>query len=191
MKIFLRQIAQLIKDAYFSDFDVTIPDLAERFNVDKKCIQNFAAGQKWGATRITIRDLHWITITEKLKTLEDPAAKLGVLRLEIREIEKRLQHERMLANLKRNIELHLEPTITHEGNEVPVAVDTVAKLGPVLVKTIEHELREQGHEQFVKDSRAKAVNNPAHQEDDESGILSALEAVDTARQTQEPESEGA
>lgn len=168
-----------MEEAYMLDYAKSIQDIAIRFQVSPESLWRFASKQSWKKKRDAFIQEKSGEIREKIQkaigTTRDEAAEREILR----QLLTKYKHEMMFRAMDRAITAHLDSHIDEEtGSETPPAVDTISKLGPILIKRAEHELRKQGHAEFTQNNRSKPDADPSDPPVDGGEVSNALQRLE-------------
>ena len=168
-----------MKEWFLLNYAKTIQDVALHFRVSYESLRKFAANGNWMKERQAFLNEKSQTIRDKigaeLGTTQDEAAEREILR----QLLIKYRHEVMFRLMDDAITSHLVPHAnTETGNITPAAVDTIQKLGPILIKRAEHELRKQGHAEFTQNNRAKPDADSSDPPVDTGEVSNALQRLE-------------
>lgn len=168
-----------MEEHFMLDYRMNLGDIAAHYDVSPDSLRRFAANGRWCAKREAF-------LQQKSQEIRDSiASELGtdnnasVEREMIRRLLNKYRHELMLQSLDRAIGAHLEGGVNEDtGVFIPPAVDSIAKVGPILIKRVEHELRKQGHAEFTQNNRAKPSEDSGNPPVDDGQVSDALSKLE-------------
>lgn len=164
---------------YMLNYTKTLVDCAMHFKVNYDSLRKFAQKGNWTKRRDEFFREKSADIKEKIRkelnTDQPTAIELEILR----QLFVKHRHSMAFKAMDAAIVAHFTPHADEsDGSVTPVAVDTIAKLGPVLIKRAEHELRKQSHAEFTQNNRAKPAEDSSDPPVDDGAVSNALQRLE-------------
>lgn len=182
--VLTQELAFYIKQEYLTCFEMSLQDLADKYNVSHGALTNLCYNQNWNAIRSAVKKKGIVKMQDVLADPGSPEHLALVEHAASWHLAKLVRHDQLLDALATGISAHIN-SHDEDGNRIVPPVDTLQKLGPVAIKVIERERKSMG-----LDNEASANRRPAA-EDDSARKAVIVDAVSDAlgRLERQPASE--
>lgn len=133
------ELIQHIKREYLASDDLSIPQLAEKYEVNVGTLKNIACAQLWHTLRVAVRQ-RAKELTEELEyQMKTPDTRAALRELVFKRMLMQMSHEKIVDTLKETLLGHITPQIDDYGNISLPEVATLNTLSPLALKLIMFE----------------------------------------------------